>query len=43
MARMPLAAKAMRIGRDPDNDLVLSDLNVSGNHAELRKSRSRQL
>ncbi len=38
-ARMPLPAKAMRIGRTPDNDLVLSDdLNVSRNHAELRKS-----
>jgi ABC transport system ATP-binding/permease protein len=39
-ARMPLPAKAMRIGRTPDNDLILSDLNVSRNHAELRKSRS---
>ena len=37
-ARMPLPAKAMRIGRIPDNDLVLSDLNVSRHHAELRKS-----
>ena len=37
-ARMPLPAKAMRIGRDPDNGLVLSDLNVSRHHAELRKS-----
>ncbi|MGH3233465.1 MAG: ATP-binding cassette domain-containing protein, partial [Streptosporangiaceae bacterium] len=37
-ARMPLPAKAMRIGREPDNDLVLSDLNVSRHHAELRKS-----
>ena len=35
---MPLPAKAMRIGRIPDNDLVLSDLNVSRHHAELRKS-----
>ena len=35
---MPLPAKAMRIGRDPDNGLVLSDLNVSRHHAELRKS-----
>ena len=39
-ARMPLPAKAMRIGRIPDNDLVLSDLNVSRHHAELRKSRT---
>ena len=37
-ARMPLPAKAMCIGRTPDNDLVLSDLNVSRHHAELRKS-----
>jgi ABC-type multidrug transport system ATPase subunit/uncharacterized membrane protein YuzA (DUF378 family) len=28
----------MRIGRVPDNDLVLRDLEVSRNHAELRKS-----
>ena len=37
-ARMPLPAKALRIGRIPDNDLVLSDLNASRHHAELRKS-----
>ena len=37
-ARMPLPAKAMRIGRGPHSDLVLSDLNVSRDHAELRKS-----
>jgi ABC transport system ATP-binding/permease protein len=38
-ARMPLPAQAMRIGRIPDdNDLVLSDLDVSRHHAELRKS-----
>jgi ABC-type multidrug transport system ATPase subunit/ABC-type multidrug transport system permease subunit len=37
-ARMPLPAKAMRIGRLPGNDLVLPDLDVSKNHAELRKS-----
>jgi ABC-type multidrug transport system ATPase subunit/ABC-type multidrug transport system permease subunit len=37
-ARMPLPAKAMTIGRTPNNDLVLSDLDVSRNHAELRKS-----
>ena len=37
-ARMPLPAKAMRIGRVPDNNLVISDLNVSRHHAELRKS-----
>jgi ABC transport system ATP-binding/permease protein len=37
-ARMPLPSKVMRIGRTPDNDLVVSDLGVSRNHAELRKS-----
>ena len=37
-ARMPLPAKAMRIGRTPENDLVLPDLDVSRHHAELRKS-----
>ena len=39
-SRIPLPAKAMRIGRVPDNDVVLSDLNVSRHHAELRKSRT---
>jgi mRNA-degrading endonuclease RelE of RelBE toxin-antitoxin system len=37
-ARMPLPAQALRIGRVPDNDLVLSDLDVSRHHAEVRKS-----
>jgi ABC transport system ATP-binding/permease protein len=37
-SRMPLPAKALRIGRIPDNDLVLPDLDVSRHHAELRKS-----
>jgi ABC-type multidrug transport system ATPase subunit/pSer/pThr/pTyr-binding forkhead associated (FHA) protein len=37
-ARMKLPAKALRIGRMHDNDVVLSDLNVSKRHAELRKS-----
>ena len=27
----------VRIGREPDNDIVLSDLSVSSHHAELRK------
>jgi ABC-type multidrug transport system ATPase subunit len=35
---MPLPPKSMRIGRVPDNDLVLPDLEVSRHHAELRKS-----
>lgn len=38
--RMPLPAKVMRIGRTPDNDLIVSDLGVSRKHAELRKSQS---
>jgi FHA domain len=39
-ARLPLPAKVMRIGRTPENDLVVSDLGVSRQHAELRKSQS---
>jgi ABC-type multidrug transport system ATPase subunit len=37
-SRMPLPVKALRIGRIPDNDLVLPDLDVSRHHAELRRS-----
>ena len=37
-ARIPLPAQAMHIGRTPDNDLVVPDLDVSRHHAELRKS-----
>lgn len=36
--RLLLPARAMRIGRTPDNDLILADLDVSRQHAELRKS-----
>ena len=39
-AVLPLPARLLRIGRTPDNDLVLSDLSVSRHHAELRKSSS---
>jgi ABC-type multidrug transport system ATPase subunit len=39
-ARLPLPSQLMRIGRTPDNDLVVSDLSVSRRHAELRKSAS---
>ena len=35
--RMPLPAKVMRIGRTPENDLVVSDLGVSRKHAELQR------
>jgi ABC-type multidrug transport system ATPase subunit len=39
--RLRLPAKTMRIGREPDNDLVLSgDLEASRHHAELRKSHT---
>jgi ABC-type multidrug transport system ATPase subunit len=37
-ARLALPTKVMRIGRTPDNDLVISDLSVSRKHAELRRS-----
>jgi predicted ester cyclase len=33
----PLPAKTIRIGRRPDNDIVVSDLGVSKQHAELRR------
>jgi enamine deaminase RidA (YjgF/YER057c/UK114 family) len=32
----PLTAKSIRIGRTPDNDIALADLDVSRHHAELR-------
>jgi hypothetical protein len=33
----PLSADSIRIGRVPDNDIVLADLHVSRHHAELRR------
>ncbi|HEY2267226.1 MAG TPA: FHA domain-containing protein, partial [Streptosporangiaceae bacterium] len=39
-ARRLLPARVMRIGRTPDNDLVVSDLGVSRKHAELSKSQT---
>jgi ABC-type multidrug transport system ATPase subunit/pSer/pThr/pTyr-binding forkhead associated (FHA) protein len=39
-ARMPLPQKVLRIGRGPENDLIVSDLAVTRRHAELRKSAS---
>jgi ADP-ribose pyrophosphatase YjhB (NUDIX family) len=36
--RVQLSDKAIRIGRTPDNDLVVADLNFSRHHAEVRKS-----
>jgi ABC transport system ATP-binding/permease protein len=41
-AVLPLPVRRLRIGRTPDNDLVLSDLGVSRHHAELRKSGNGQ-
>ena len=32
----PPYVRTLRIGRAPDNDIVVSDLSVSGHHAELR-------
>ena len=37
---LPAPVGRLRIGRTPDNDLVLADLTVSRHHAELRKSAS---
>ncbi|HEX7160289.1 MAG TPA: ATP-binding cassette domain-containing protein [Trebonia sp.] len=37
-AEMPMPAGNVRIGRAPDNDLVLDDLIVSRYHAELRRT-----
>ncbi len=37
-AQHPLPVRVLRIGRAPDNDLVLADLSVSRYHAELRNS-----
>ncbi len=35
-----LPTKVLRIGRAPDNDIVISDLSVSRYHAELRRTAS---
>jgi ABC-type multidrug transport system ATPase subunit/pSer/pThr/pTyr-binding forkhead associated (FHA) protein len=37
-AVMPIPARALRIGRQHDNDIVLADLSVSRHHAELRNT-----
>jgi predicted ester cyclase len=34
----PRSAKTIRIGRTPDNDITLADLDVSRQHAELRRN-----
>jgi ABC-type multidrug transport system ATPase subunit/ABC-type multidrug transport system permease subunit len=38
-----LPTKVLRIGRAPDNDIVVSDLSVSRHHAELRRTASAYL
>jgi ABC-type multidrug transport system ATPase subunit len=42
-SRVRIQSKVMRIGRRPDNDIVVSDLGVSKQHAELRVSPTGQL
>ncbi len=37
-AIMSLPTRRLRIGRAPDNDIVVADLSVSRNHAELRRA-----
>jgi ABC-type multidrug transport system ATPase subunit len=37
-SKVRIASKVMKIGRRPDNDIVVSDLGVSKQHAELRTS-----
>jgi ABC transport system ATP-binding/permease protein len=36
--RMRIQSKVMKMGRRPDNDIIVSDLGVSEHHAELRLS-----
>ena len=37
-SRVRIQSQVMRIGRPPDNDIVISDLGVSKQHAELRRT-----
>jgi hypothetical protein len=37
-SRVRIASQVMRIGRRPDNDMVIADLGVSKQHAELRRT-----
>jgi len=37
-SRVRITSPVMRIGRPPDNDIVISDLGVSKQHTELRRS-----
>ena len=39
-SRVQLQAQVMKIGRRPDNDIVVSDLGVSKQHAELRRTQT---
>jgi pSer/pThr/pTyr-binding forkhead associated (FHA) protein len=38
ISRVRIQPQVMRIGRHPDNDIIVSDLSVSKQHAELRRS-----
>ncbi len=38
VSRIQIQAQVMRIGRRPDNDIVVNDLAVSKQHAELRRT-----
>jgi pSer/pThr/pTyr-binding forkhead associated (FHA) protein len=37
-SRIRIQLRVMRIGRRPDNDIIVSDLGVSKEHAELRRT-----
>jgi pSer/pThr/pTyr-binding forkhead associated (FHA) protein len=37
-SRVRIQSPVMRIGRRPDNDIIVSDLGVSAQHAELRRT-----
>ncbi len=39
-SRLRIQSKVMKIGRRPDNDIVVNDLGVSKQHAELRTSQT---
>jgi pSer/pThr/pTyr-binding forkhead associated (FHA) protein len=42
-SRIRIQLRVMRIGRRPDNDIIVSDLGVSKEHAELRRTPAGRL
>jgi pSer/pThr/pTyr-binding forkhead associated (FHA) protein len=42
ISRVRIQPQVMRIGRHPDNDIIVSDLSVSKQHAELRRAPARR-